>query len=36
MPNSDQPFAQEGYDLMAAAFGVHNVQGSGFILSEFF
>ena len=28
----DQPFAQEGYDLMGAAFEVHNVQGGG--LSE--
>jgi GxxExxY protein len=32
MPNSDQPFAQEGYDLMGAAFEVHNVLGGG--LSE--
>ncbi len=32
MANSDQPFGQEGYDLMGAAFEVHNVQGGG--LSE--
>ena len=32
MPNSDQPFAREGYELMGAAFEVHNVQGGG--LSE--
>ena len=32
MPDSDQPFAQEGYELMGAAFEVHNVQGGG--LSE--
>ena len=32
MPNSDQPLAQEGYELMGAAFEVHNVQGGG--LSE--
>ncbi len=32
MPNSDQPFAQEGYELMGAAFEVHDVQGGG--LSE--
>ena len=29
MPNSDQPFAQEGYELMGAAFEVRNVQGGG-------
>ena len=32
MANSDQPLAQEGYELMGAAFEVHNVQGGG--LSE--
>jgi len=32
MLESDQPFAQEGYELMGAAFEVHNVQGGG--LSE--
>ncbi len=32
MPNSDQPFAQEGHDLIGAAFEVHDVQGGG--LSE--
>ena len=32
MPNSDQPFSQEGYELMGAAFEVDNVQGGG--LSE--
>ncbi len=32
MSSSDQPLAQEGYDLMGAAFEVHNVQGGG--LSE--
>ena len=32
MSKSDQPFAQEGYDLMGAAFEVHNVLGGG--LSE--
>ena len=32
MPNSDQPFAEEGYELMGAAFEVHNIQGGG--LSE--
>ena len=31
MPNSNQPFAQEGYELMEAAFGVHNVQGGGLL-----
>ena len=31
MSNSDQPFAQEGYDLMGAAFEVHNVQGGGLL-----
>lgn len=29
--NSDQPFAQEGYELMGAAFEVHNVQGGGLL-----
>ncbi|MBW8782404.1 MAG: GxxExxY protein [Verrucomicrobia bacterium] len=28
--NSDQPFAQLGYDLMAAAFEVYNELGGGF------
>ncbi len=32
MLESDQPFAREGYELMGAAFEVHNVQGGG--LSE--
>jgi len=32
MSISDQPLAQEGYDLMGAAFEVHNVLGGG--LSE--
>ena len=32
MPDSDQPLAREGYELMGAAFEVHNVQGGG--LSE--
>ena len=32
MANSDQPFAEEGYALMGAAFEVHNVLGGG--LSE--
>ena len=31
MPNSDQPFAQEGYELMGDAFEVHNVQGGGLV-----
>ncbi len=31
MPNSDQPFAHEGYELMGAAFEVHNVQGGGLL-----
>ena len=31
MPKSDQPFAQEGYELMGAAFEVHNVQGGGLL-----
>lgn len=31
MLNSDQPFAQEGYELMGAAFEVHNVQGGGLL-----
>ena len=31
MPKSGQPFAQEGYDLMSAAFEVHNVQGGGLL-----
>jgi GxxExxY protein len=29
MAETDQPFAQEGYELMGAAFEVHNVQGGG-------
>lgn len=29
--NDDQLFAKEGYDLMAAAFEVHNVQGGGLL-----
>ena len=29
--NSDQLFAQEGYDLMAAAFAVHNETGGGLL-----
>ena len=29
--DSDQPFAQEGYQLMGAAFEVHNVQGGGLL-----
>ncbi len=32
MTDFDQPFAQEGYELMGVAFEVHNVQGGG--LSE--
>ena len=31
MPHSDQPFAQKGYELMGAAFEVHNVQGGGLL-----
>jgi GxxExxY protein len=31
MPHSDQPFAQEGYDLMGAAFEVHNLLGGGLL-----
>lgn len=31
MTQSNQPFAQEGYDLMAAAFEVHNVMGGGLL-----
>ena len=31
MPKSDQPFSQEGYELMGAAFEVHNVQGGGLL-----
>ncbi len=31
MSNSDQPFAQEGYELVGAAFEVHNVQGGGLL-----
>jgi GxxExxY protein len=31
MPNSDQPFAEEGYALMGAAFEVHNTQGGGLL-----
>lgn len=31
MADSDQPFAREGYELMAAAFEVHNVQGGGLL-----
>ncbi len=31
MQKFDQPFAQEGYDLMGAAFEVHNVQGGGLL-----
>ena len=27
----DKPFAKEGYELMAAAFEVHNVQGGGLL-----
>jgi GxxExxY protein len=27
--NAEKPFAQEGYDLMAAAFEVHREQGGG-------
>jgi len=26
MSNADQPYAQEGYDLMGAAFEVHSLQ----------
>ena len=29
--NSDQLFSQEGYDLMAAAFAVHNENGNGLL-----
>ena len=31
MDMSDQPFSQEGYDLMGAAFEVHNVLGGGLL-----
>ena len=31
MSNADQPYAQEGYELMGAAFEVHNVQGGGLL-----
>ena len=31
MTKSDQPFAEEGYRLMGAAFEVHNVQGGGLL-----
>jgi len=31
MSNSDHPFAQEGYELMGAAFEVHNLQGGGLL-----
>ena len=31
MPDSDQPYAREGYELMGAAFEVHNVQGGGLL-----
>jgi GxxExxY protein len=31
MSNSDQPFAQEGYELVGAAFEVHNIQGGGLL-----
>ena len=27
MSNADQPYAQGGYELMGAAFELHNVQG---------
>jgi len=27
----DKPFAEEGYELMAAAFEVHNIQGGGLL-----
>jgi GxxExxY protein len=29
--DTDKPFAEEGYALMAAAFEVHNVQGGGLL-----
>ncbi len=31
MSDSDQPLAQEGYELMGAAFEVHNIQGGGLL-----
>ena len=31
MKEQDQPFAEEGYALMAAAFEVHNVLGGGLL-----
>jgi GxxExxY protein len=31
MSNSDQPLAQEGFELMGAAFEVHNIQGGGLL-----
>ena len=31
MTEQDQPFSQEGYALMGAAFEVHNVQGGGLL-----
>ena len=31
MSKSGQPFAQEGYELMGAAFEVHNLQGGGLL-----
>ncbi|TWU45430.1 hypothetical protein Q31b_06020 [Novipirellula aureliae] len=31
MPEQQSPFAQEGYDFMAAAFEVHNVLGGGLL-----
>ena len=31
MSGNRQPFAQEGYELMGAAFEVHNVQGGGLL-----
>lgn len=29
--DTDKPFAEEGYALMAAAFEVHNIQGGGLL-----
>ena len=29
--NTDQPYAQKGYELVGAAFEVHNVQGGGLL-----
>lgn len=31
MSRQDQPFAEEGYALMGAAFEVHNIQGGGLL-----